>query len=109
MNIVEEYINRNKQLVILISGFSGSGKTVLSRSLLKDINRNNKKYEFTFLNLNDFFKSEDEYKDIIEVGDLKVVDWDSPDSINWSEFNKKEIVLKQMALLYQDLRFLKIK
>ena len=48
MNIVEEYINRNKQLVILISGFSGSGKTVLSRSLLKDINRNSKKYEFTF-------------------------------------------------------------
>ena len=54
MNIVEEYINRNKQLVILISGFSGSGKSVLARSLLKDINRNNKKYEFTFLNLNDF-------------------------------------------------------
>lgn len=48
MNIVEEYINRNKQLVILISGFSGSGKTVLARSLLKDINRNNKNINLLF-------------------------------------------------------------
>jgi tRNA A37 threonylcarbamoyladenosine biosynthesis protein TsaE len=109
MNIVEEYINRNKQLVILISGFSGSGKTVLARSLLKDINRNNKKYEFTFLNLNDFFKSEDEYKNIVEVGDLKVVDWDSPDSINWEEFNKKINSVKSNGVIVSGFAFPKDK
>ncbi len=109
MNIVEEYINRNKQLVILISGFSGSGKTVLARSLLKDINRNNKKYEFSFLNLNDFFKSEDEYKNIIEVGDLKVVDWDSPESINWGEFNKEINKVKSNGVIVSGFAFPKDK
>jgi guanylate kinase len=109
MNIVEEYINRNKQLVILISGFSGSGKTVLARSLLKDINRNNKKYEFSFLNLNDFFKSEDEYKNIVEVGDLKVVDWDSPDSINWEGFNKEVNKVKSNGVIVSGFAFPKDK
>ncbi len=109
MNIVEEYINRNKQLVILISGFSGSGKTVLARSLLKDINRNNKKYEFTFLNLNDFFKSEDEYKNIIEVGDLKVVDWDSPDAINWENFNQEVNKVKSNGVIVSGFAFPKDK
>ena len=109
MNIVEEYINRNKQLVILISGFSGSGKTVLSRSLLKDINRNSKKYEFTFINLNDFFKSESEYNNIIEVGDLKVVDWDSPDAINWDKFNDEINKKKSNGVIVSGFAFPKDK
>ena len=109
MNIVEEYINRNKQLVILISGFSGSGKSVLARSLLKDINRNNKKYEFTFLNLNDFFKSENEYNNIVEVGDLKVVDWDSPDAINWYKFNEEINKKKSNGVIVSGFAFPKDK
>jgi uridine kinase len=113
MNIVEEYINRNKQLVILISGFSGSGKSVLARSLLKDINRNNKKYEFTFLNLNDFYKSDDEYNNeynnIVEVGDLKVVDWDSPDAINWDKFNEEINKKKSNGVIVSGFAFPKDK
>ncbi len=109
MNIVEEYINRNKQLVILVSGFSGSGKTVLARSLLKDINRNNKKYQFTFLNLNDFFKSDDEYNNVIEVGDLKVVDWDSPDAINWEGFNQEINKVKSNGVIVSGFGFPKDK
>jgi ABC-type dipeptide/oligopeptide/nickel transport system ATPase component len=109
MNIVEEYINRNKQIVILISGFSGSGKSVLARSLLKDINRNNKKYQFTFLNLNDFYKSDDEYKNIVEVGDLKVVDWDDPDAINWVGFNKEVNKIKSNGVIVSGFAFPKDK
>ena len=109
MNILEEYINRNKQLVILLSGFSGSGKTVIARSLLKDINRSNKKYEFTFINLNDFYKSESEYNNIVEVGDLKIIDWDDVDAIDWKGFNKKINEVKSNGVIVSGFAFPKDK
>jgi hypothetical protein len=108
MNIVEAYIKENKQMVLLISGFSGSGKTIISRSLLKDINKSNKE-KVTFLNLNDFLKSESEYKNVIEVGELKVIDWDSPDAVNWEEFNKKVNEIKNEGVIVSGFAFPKDK
>jgi Cdc6-like AAA superfamily ATPase len=108
MNIVEAYIKENKQMVLLISGFSGSGKTIISRSLLKDINKSNKE-KVTFLNLNDFLKSESEYKNVIEVGELKVIDWDSPDAVNWEEFNKKVNEIKNNGVIVSGFAFPKDK
>mgnify|MGYP003344236893 CR=1 FL=1 len=42
--VVEAYIDKYKQLIILLSGFSGSGKTVLGKSLSKD-------FKIDFVNL----------------------------------------------------------
>ena len=115
MNIVEAYIKENKQMVILISGFSGSGKTIISRSLLKDINKSNKDNndnkdnQFTFLNLNDFLKSESVYNNVVEVGELKVIDWDSPDAVNWEEFNKKINEVKNNGVIVSGFAFPKDK
>jgi ABC-type dipeptide/oligopeptide/nickel transport system ATPase component len=91
MNIVEAYIKQNKQCVILMSGFSGSGKSLIGKSLMKDINRSKSENskDFTFINLNDFLKSESEYNVTIDVGELKIVDWDSPDAVDWVKFNEK--------------------
>lgn len=81
VNIVEQYINKNKQLIILISGFSGSGKTLLAKNIERD-------FKLKFINLNNFYKKD--YKQIVELSeDVKVIDWDNPDAIDWDKFNKK--------------------
>lgn len=81
MNIVEAYIKFNSQLIILISGFSGSGKTMLGRNIQRD-------FKLEFINLNDFYK--EDYNEIVDLGyDIKVVDWDNPEAINWNKFNEK--------------------
>ena len=81
MNVVEAYIKFNEQLIILISGFSGSGKTLLGRNIQRD-------FKLTFINLNDYYK--EDYNNIVDLGhDIKVIDWDHPDSIDWDKFNEK--------------------
>jgi len=80
MNIIEKYIEDKKSLVILISGFSGSGKTVIGKSLAKDL-------KLDFVNLNDFYK--DDFKEYKNVGNLSVIAWDSPEAIDWDKFNEK--------------------
>lgn len=80
--IVQEYINKHKQLIILISGFSGSGKTILSKSLSKD-------FKIDFVNLNDYYKDNwDKESNLIDIEEMKIVDWDTPDAINWEKFNE---------------------
>lgn len=80
MNIVEAYIKLRKQLVILISGFSGCGKTILAKSIERD-------FKLKFLNLNNFYKSD--FNETVDLGhDVKVVDWDSENAIDWDKFNK---------------------
>jgi adenylate kinase family enzyme len=79
MNIVEAYIKFNKQLIILISGFSGSGKTLLARNIQRD-------FKLKFINLNDYYL--EDFNDVVDIGnDIKVVDWDNPDAIDWNKFN----------------------
>jgi tRNA A37 threonylcarbamoyladenosine biosynthesis protein TsaE len=111
MNIVEEFINQNKQCVILISGFSGSGKSLIAKSLVKDINRSKseKSEDFKFLNLNDFYKSESEYNKTVEVGELKIVDWDDPEAVNWVDFNKEIDKNKKTGVIVSGFAFPKDK
>jgi adenylylsulfate kinase-like enzyme len=53
MNILEAYTKQNKQCIILMSGFSGSGKSLIAKSLMKEINRSKseKTKDFSFINL----------------------------------------------------------
>ena len=96
MNIIEKYIEDKKSLIILISGFSGSGKTVIGKSLAKDL-------KLDFVNLNDFYK--DDYSGSKMVGNLKVIDWDSPDAINWDKFNKYIDEIKNKGLVISGFAF----
>ena len=80
MNIIEKYIEDKKSLIILISGFSGSGKTVIGKSLAKDL-------KLEFINLNDYYK--EDFKETKNVGNLDIVTWDSPEAIDWDKFNEK--------------------
>ena len=65
----------------LIAGSSGSGKTILARNIQRD-------FKLSFINLNDFYR--DDFNEVVDLGNnIKVVDWDNPDSIDWYKFNTK--------------------
>ena len=90
VNIVEKYIQNKDQLIILISGFSGCGKTLLAKNIERD-------FKISFLNLNDFYKKD--YINIVDLGnDIKVNDWDNPESIDWKSFNSKVKELKNVVV-----------
>ncbi len=111
MNIVEAYIEQNKQCVILMSGFSGSGKSLIAKSLMKDINKSKseKSKDFTFINLNDFLKSESEYNVTVDVSGIKIVDWDSPDAVDWVKFNEEVDKNKKTGVIISGFAFPKDK
>lgn len=96
VNIVEKYILDNGKLIILISGFSGSGKTLLAKNIERD-------FKINFLNLNDFYKKD--YVNIITLNhnhnhnkDIKVNNWDNPEAIDWDLFNSKVNELKNVVV-----------
>lgn len=90
VNIVEKYIQNKDQLIILISGFSGSGKTLLAKNIERD-------FKLNFLNLNDFYKKD--YINIVDLGNnIKVNDWDNSDAVDWDSFNSKVKELKNVVV-----------
>ena len=50
MNIIDAYKKFNKQLIILISGMSGSGKSKLAKNIAEDFN-------LEVIKQNDFYKN----------------------------------------------------
>tara|TARA_Y100000780_G_scaffold231670_1_gene258027 strand:- start:2975 stop:3577 length:603 start_codon:yes stop_codon:yes gene_type:complete len=79
-NIVEAYIRINKQLIILVSGVSGCGKT----SLAKDIERD---FNLKFIDQYDFFKKDynETYK--LSTGE-EIINWYTEDAIDWDKMNE---------------------
>ncbi len=97
VNVVEAYIKFNSQLIILISGFSGSGKTLLAKNIERD-------FKIEFLNLNNFYKKD--YNEIIDLGHgIKVVDWDNPEAIDWDKFNDKVNSIKNKDVVISGFSF----
>lgn len=96
MNIIEKYIEDKKKLIILLSGFSGSGKTILGRSLAKD-------FKIEFVNLNDYYI--EDYSGNQMVGDLKVITWDSPEAVDWDKFNEKINSIKNSGVVISGFIF----
>lgn len=78
MNIVEAYIKFKGQMVILISGMSGSGITHLGKNISKDLN-------LSLISYRDYFK-EDYDKKIKLPNDTEIINWDSDDIIDWDNF-----------------------
>ena len=90
VNIVEKYIQDKGQLIILISGFSGSGKTLLAKNIERD-------FGLKFINLNDFYKKD--YVNIVTLNEnVKVNDWDNPEAVDWDSFNSKVKELKNVVV-----------
>lgn len=83
MNIVEAYIKFRGQMIILISGMSGSGITTLSKRISKDFKIdfiNSAKYQ-----VENFATDE---KNLITLQDgTTFVNWDSDELIDWGKLN----------------------
>jgi adenylate kinase family enzyme len=100
--ILDIYLEKYKQLIIVISGMSGSNKSEIadeiSRSLkCKHINQNN------FLN--------PDFEETIEINNKKINIWDSDDAIDWLSFNNKikEMLNENKILVLSGVSFNKEK
>jgi hypothetical protein len=87
MNIKEAYLKYKKQLVILVSGLAGSGKTVVSKLIADD-------YEITHLKLKDYF-----------LDQHKLSKKFSFDAIDWDKVNQEVDKLKHTGVIVSGLLF----
>jgi adenylate kinase family enzyme len=81
MNVIEAYSKFKGQLVILISGMSGSGRCKLANNISRD-------FKIDMINHKKFFNSSYNSKVTLPNG-KEVINWDSDDVINWESLNKE--------------------
>lgn len=83
MNIVEKYIDINKQFVICISGLPGCGKQELGALIARDFN-------FTILDGYNYYKKDYDEKITLkdeEGNELNLINWFTDDAIDWDKLN----------------------
>jgi cytidylate kinase len=79
-SIIEAYTDFNNQLIIAISGLSGTGKGEVAKSLGNKLN-------LKHLKLVDYHKKN--FKEIKKISSGKeVINWDHPNSIDWEKLKK---------------------
>jgi hypothetical protein len=82
MNLLEEYILRKGEIIILISGLSGSKRSLLAKEIERDFK------DIKLISLEDYCRDGDMNKvEIIEVFGQKVRDWDNINIYDWDKFN----------------------
>ena len=81
INIVEAYIKFKGQLVILISGISGTGKKELANHLSRVL-------KIGYINTLKFYKKDYNTKIKLPSGE-EVINWDTDDAVDWKELNKE--------------------
>lgn len=79
MNIVEAYIKFNKKLIIIISGLSGSEKTVIAKFIERD-------FKLKLINLENYV-NKDFNETVTLSNDTKLINWDDVNSYDWNKFN----------------------
>lgn len=85
MNIAEAYAKFNGQLIILISGISGSGSSELANNVSRD-------FKMKLVSYKKFTKPDKEIAQVsltFDENTVKFINWDSNDVINWKEFIKE--------------------
>lgn len=85
VNIVEAYLKYKGQYIILVSGFSGSGKTTIAKFLAS-------LFKFKLINQNNYHVPKDIYdiekNYVILKNESKVLNWDNIyESVDWDKLN----------------------
>jgi adenylate kinase family enzyme len=80
MNIVEAYIKFNGQLVVLISGLPGCGKTGLGKSVARD-------FKIKLIDQYNYYKKDYDNKTTLP-DNTTIVNWYTDDAIDWDKFNE---------------------
>ena len=90
-NIVDAYKEFNGQLIILISGLSGSGKSELGKDICRD-------FKIKCLDLRKFYNEKFDVK--VKLSNEKiVVNYDNDDAINWSKLSDEVNKMKKDGVL----------
>lgn len=79
MNLLEEYLLRNKEIIILISGLSGSKKSLLAKEIERDLKI------LKLINLDKY--CDNDKVPVIDIMGQKVKDWDDIAAYNWNKLN----------------------
>ena len=83
MNIIEAYTILRNRLIIVLVGIPGCGITKTAGHLSKRI-------QLPIINQSDYYKKD--FSNMMQVSDnLNINNWDSPNAIEWEEFNKDVI------------------
>src|SRR5439155_20230118 len=103
MNIVQAYTKFNNQNIILISGFSGSGKTKLAQFLAK-------LFGFQLVGLSTFYYPEELYATdenyVLLKNGVKVLNWANIyKSVDWDKFNKYIDTVKAKGVVIHGFGF----
>ena len=101
ITVVEAYNKFNKQLVILISGLSGSKKNETAKEI-------SKLFKIPKINLRDYM-NKDSRKEVTLPNDEKVIDSDHIDSYDWEKFNESINKIKSKGIIVTGTYFPKNK
>lgn len=97
MNIVEAYIKFRGQLVILVTGISGSGISHLAKNISSDLKINSLSYA-------KFCKPD--YNEKVKLPDgSEITNWDTDDTIDWDKFNAEINQLKSKGVVAYNQSF----
>jgi hypothetical protein len=88
MNVIEAYLKFKGYHIILISGYSGSYKTIVAQSISKRFNYKYVNLSQFYLALDDYDKKENYIEYSIDNEIIHVLDWCNVyKSVNWHKFN----------------------
>jgi adenylate kinase family enzyme len=96
--ILDVYLEKFKQLIIVISGMSGSNKSEISDEISKVL-------KCKHINQNNFINPD--FEETIEINNKKINIWDSDDAIDWLSFNNKikEMLNENKILIISGVSF----
>jgi adenylate kinase family enzyme len=81
MNIVEAFIKFKGQLIIVISGINGCGKSEIANDIAHD-------FKLEIIDQFNFLNNDYDIKTELNDGS-KIINWDSDEAIDWKLFNKE--------------------
>jgi cytidylate kinase len=80
MNIIEAYIKFRGGLIILVSGLSGCGKSILAKKISHD-------FGLKYIKESDYYKTDYTVETVLPDG-IKMINIHTDDAIDWDKLNK---------------------
>lgn len=91
MNIIDAYIKFNGELIIILSGLSGSHKTSIAKSIEKD-------FKLHLINIEKYTNAN--YNKIVQLNNgIKLIDWDDIESFDWDKINEEINKYKKTGII----------